>query len=99
MTTEQAARAVETGAGQASLAGESIQGLEASVGEAARIATEIVASSEEQLVGMNHVARAMDRIKLATVENVDAARRLEVAARNLNTLGQQLTDLAEQHHA
>jgi methyl-accepting chemotaxis protein len=99
MTTEQTAGAVETGATQATRAGESIVGLEARVAEAAEVAGEIAASSHEQALGMEHVATAMDRIKASTRDNLREAQRLEGAARRLHTLGQQLKELAERHRA
>ncbi len=58
-----------------------------SVTEAAQAATQIAASSQQQLVGMDQVAGAMENIKQASAQNVASARQLEVSARNLNDLG------------
>jgi methyl-accepting chemotaxis protein len=97
MATEQGNKAVESGARQAELAGESIQTLSTSVLEAAQAATQIAASSQQQLVGMDQVAGAMENIKQASTQNVASARQLETAARNLSGLGQRLKQLAESY--
>lgn len=97
MATEQGNKAVESGARQAELAGESIQMLSTSVLEAAQAATQIAASSQQQLVGMDQVAGAMENIKQASTQNVASARQLETAARNLSGLGQRLKQVAESY--
>ena len=48
--------------------------------EAAQVANEIAASSQQQLNGMNHVALAMDQIKAASIDNVGEARQLVQSA-------------------
>ena len=68
-----------------------------SVTEAAQAATQIAASSQQQLVGMDQVAGAMENIKQASTQNVASAKQLETAARNLNDLGQRLKHLAESY--
>lgn len=93
MATEQGNKAVESGARQAGLAGESIQALSGNVSEAAQAATQIAASSQQQLVGMDQVAGAMENIKQASTQNVASARQLETSARNINELGQRLKQL------
>ncbi|MBM3890001.1 MAG: HAMP domain-containing protein, partial [Verrucomicrobia bacterium] len=90
MATEQGAKAVEAGVRQSGQAGESILALATSVTEAAQAATQIAASSQQQLIGMDQVAAAMESIKTASVQNVESARQLEAAARNVNELGQRL---------
>ena len=97
MATEQGTKAVELGGKQSVQAGESIQTLSASVSEAAQAATQIAASSQQQLVGVDQVASAMESIKQASTQNVDSAKQLEVAAHNLNGLGQKLKQLVEQY--
>jgi methyl-accepting chemotaxis protein len=94
MATEQGGKAVEAGGAQTELAGESIATLAGSVTEAAQAATQIAASSQQQLVGLAQVAGAMENIKQASTQNVASAKQLEVAARNLNDLGQRLKHLA-----
>ena len=93
VATEQGTKAVETGVKQSLIAGESIVSLADGVNDAAQAATQIAASSQQQLVGMEQVAIAMESIKQASTQNVESARQLETAARNLGGLGQRLKDL------
>ena len=90
MATEQGAKAVEGGTRQSAVAGDAIQALSVSATEAAQAATQIAASSNQQLIGVDQVAGAMESIKQASTQNVASARQLEAAARNLNELGQRL---------
>lgn len=90
LATEQGSKAVEAGVGQSAQAGQSIQTLAASVAEAAQAAAQIAASSQQQLVGVDQVASAMESIKQASTQNVDSAKQLESAARDLKQLGEKL---------
>jgi len=97
MATEQGGKAVEAGARQTEQAGESFGSLAGSVVEAAQAATQIAASSQQQLVGMEQVAGAMESIRQASTQNVASARQLEAAAKNLNELGQRLKHQVESY--
>lgn len=97
MVTEQGSKAVEAGTRQTELAGTAIQSLVGSVMESAQAATQIAASSQQQLVGVDQVAGAMESIKQASVQNVASAQQLETAARNLNELGQRLKKMVERY--
>ena len=97
MATEQGNKAVEAGSRQTEIAGESILALTGTVSEAAQAATQIAASSQQQLVGMDQVAGAMENIKQASTQNVASARQLETAARSLSELGQRLKALVENY--
>ncbi len=90
LATEQGSKAVEAGVGQSAQAGQSIQTLASSVAEAAQAAAQIAASSQQQLVGVDQVASAMESIKQASTQNVDSAKQLESAARDLKQLGEKL---------
>jgi methyl-accepting chemotaxis protein len=90
MATEQGAKAVEAGLKQSGEAGESIRLLADSVSEAAQAATQIAASSQQQMVGMDQVALAMENIKQASMQNVSGTRQAETAAHSLHELGQKL---------
>ena len=96
MATEMGTKAVETGVKQSTMAGESILSLTESVVHAAHAATQISASSQQQLVGMDHVASAMESVKQASSQNVESSRHLEAAARRLTDLGEKLRMLAGQ---
>ena len=97
MATEQGGKAVDAGTRQTEVAGTSIQALVGSVTEAAQAATQIAASSQQQLVGMDQVAGAMENIKQASTQNVASAKQLEAAARNLDGLGQRLKQMVGQY--
>ncbi len=99
LATEQGNKAVEAGAKQSTEAGESIRLLAESVAEAAQAAIQIAASSQQQMVGMDQVAAAMENIKQASVQNVSGTRQAEAAAQNLHELGQKLEQLVAQHKA
>ncbi len=97
MATEQGTKAVEAGVQQSGQAGQSIATLSSSVSEAAQAATQIAASSQQQLVGVDQVATAMENIKQASSQNVVSAKQLELAAQNLKALGQRLSHLVAQY--
>lgn len=97
MTTEQGSKAVDAGTKLSAEAGESIRVLADSINEAAQAATQIAASSQQQLVGMDQVAMAMDNIKQASNQNVAGIKQTEAAAHNLQELGQRLKRLVDQY--
>ena len=97
MATEQGSKAVKAGVRQSTEAGESIRVLADSIEEAAQSATQIAASSRQQLVGMDQVALAMENIKQAATQNVATTKQTEASAQNLHNLGQKLKQLVEQY--
>ncbi|PQV64212.1 Methyl-accepting chemotaxis protein [Abditibacterium utsteinense] len=98
MATEQGTKSVESGMVQSTQAGGSIRALAQSVTEAAQSASQISIASQEQLIGMEQVAQAMDSIKSASVQNVESARGLEGAARELTALGGRLQSQIERYN-
>ena len=99
LATEQGSKAVETGVKQSGEAGDSIRILTDSIAEAAQAATQIAASSQQQLAGMDQVAMAMENIKQASMQNVTGTRQAEVAAQNLHALGLKLRRLIERSNS
>ena len=97
MATEQGSKAVEAGVKQSTEARESIRLLADSIGEAAQAATQIAASSQQQMVGMDQVALAMENIKQVSVQNVSGTKQAQTAAQSLHELGQKLKQLTEQY--
>jgi len=97
MAIEQGGKAVEAGVKQSTETGSSIQTLARSVAEAAQAALQIEASSHQQLTGVDQVTIAMENIKQASLQNVDSMRQVEVAAHNLNEIGQKLKGLVGQY--
>jgi methyl-accepting chemotaxis protein len=96
MATEQGSHAVDNGMFQSGHAGSAIEALALSIGSSAEAATQIAASSQQQLVGVDQVAGAMKGIKQASTQNVESARQLETAAQRLQELGQKLKELVDQ---
>jgi methyl-accepting chemotaxis protein len=98
MATEQANKAVESGVKLSAEVGEAIRGLADSIAEAAQAAAQIAASAQQQLVGMDQVALAMQNIEQASAQNVGSTKQTENAAQNLRDLGQTLKLLVEQYN-
>lgn len=96
MVTEQGTKSAETGVHQALEAGESIMALSTSISEAAQIVSQIAASGQQQVIGMDQVAAAMENVKIASTQNANEMRRIEGAAQNLNKVGQTLQQLVSQ---
>ena len=97
MATEQGSKAVENGVKQSTQAGESIRLLSETVNESVQAATQIVASSQQQLVGMDQVGLAMNNINQAGEESAASMMQAETAAKGLHELGQTLKQLVEQY--
>jgi PAS domain S-box-containing protein len=99
MATEQGSKAVEAGVKQSAQAGEAIRVLAESTGEAAQVATQIVSSSQQQVVGMDQIGVAMENINQAGAQTAASMQQAETAAQNLHELGQRLKELVEQSKA
>ena len=97
MATEQSSKAVENGVKQSTQAGESIKALAKSVNESIQAATQIVASSQQQVVGMDQIGLAMQNINQAGTENAASMKQTEQAAKNLHELGLKLQNLIAQY--
>jgi len=97
MATEQGTKAVEAGVKQSADAGQAIRALGDSITESAQAATQIAASSQQQMVGTDQVALAMENIKQASTQNVAGTKQAETAAQNLHDLGQKLKQLVEKY--
>ena len=99
LAAEQGSKAVDVGVKQSLEAGEAIERLSKSIATATQAATQIVASNQQQQVGIDQVALAMENIKLASVQNLSATKQAESAAQNLNELGHKLKAMAGQYRA
>lgn len=97
MATEQGTKAVEGGTKTSAEVGESIRLLAESIAECAQAAIQIAASAQQQFVGIDQVALAMQNIKQASTQNVTGTRQTEVAAQNLHELGGRLKQMAGQY--
>ncbi|WAC04825.1 MAG: methyl-accepting chemotaxis protein [Methanoregula sp.] len=97
MATEQGNRTVAESMKQSTEAGESIRVLAGTVAESATAATQIAASSQQQLVGMNQIVQSMENIKQASQQNLKGTQQAETAAKNLHDLGQKLKQIADRY--
>lgn len=93
LATEQGNKAVEAGVKQSTETDEAISMLSASINEAAQAATQIAASSQQQMVGMDQVVLAMNNIKQASEQNVSGTKQAERAAQSLYEMGGRLSAL------
>jgi methyl-accepting chemotaxis protein len=96
MATEQGSKVVEAGERQTGEAGEAIRVLAESIAESANASSQITATSQQQMIGMDQVALAMENIREASTLSVTSTRQAEVSAQNLHELGLKLKRLVEQ---
>lgn len=97
MATEQGSKSVEAGVKQSEETGQSILTLVNTVSESSRDASQIAATTQQQLVGMEQAAIAMENIKTATFQNVDGSKQLELAANSIKEIGKKLKQLVSQY--
>lgn len=95
MVTEEGSKTVEAGVKQAKQSEAAISTLTGSITEAAQAAIQIAASSRQQLVGIEQVGSAMMNIKEASSQNASGTKQLQIAAQNLDELGQKLKQIME----
>ena len=88
-------KAVEAGVKQAAKAGEAMRSLAESSNEAVQASTQIVATIQQQVVGMEQIGVAMQNINQAGTETAVSMVQYEKAAKNLHEVGQKLKDLVE----
>ena len=97
MVTEQGSKAVAAGVQQADKANGAIRSLSENIQETATSASQIAASSQEQLAGMEQVSAAMTDIRHASDQNAQGSRLIESAGRNLRELGGRLQELVARY--
>lgn len=95
MASERGGKAVEAGVKQSSQAGESIRVLADVSAEAAQAATQIAASSQQQVVGMDQIGTAMESVNLAGAQTAASMKQVETAARDLHEMGLRLKGMIE----
>lgn len=99
LAAEQGSKAVDAGVRQSLEAGQAIENLAHNIAIATQASTQIVASNQQQQVGIDQVALAMDSIRQASTQNTVATKQAETAAHNLNALGHKLKSLVSQYRA
>jgi len=95
MATEQGSKIVNEGIKKSEETGQVIEELASGISYAADLATQISVSNQQQEIGMNQVALAMENIKLASGQNAATTKDLEASARNLNETGKKLREIIE----
>ena len=93
--TEQGSRTVEEGRRLVAFSGEVIEILSENVEEASQAAIQISSSNQQQMAGMEQIVPAMENIKVASQQNVTGIKQAQIAAHDLNTLGQKLKEISE----
>ena len=95
MAAEQSGKAIEDGAAQALESSQAIESLAENVAAAAQSAMQIVASSQQQLVGMDQISEAMASIDQASAQNAAGARQMEDEVHFLRDLAQQMQGMID----
>lgn len=97
MATDQGNKVIELGLELSSNANEVITTLSAGVDEASQSNIQIAASSQQQLIGMEQIATAMENIKEASAQGTLGARQTEESIVELKSLGGKLLEIVEQY--
>jgi len=95
LATRQGSVVVENGVKRATRAGEAIKNLSQTTRQAMEAASQILASSEQQVIGMDQIGLSMQNIYQAGAESAASMAQTEKAAKELNDLGQKLKDLLD----
>ncbi len=93
MATEQGEKIVGTGVMLSKQTRESIHQLAQTISMFTDISLQTSVSSQEQFVGMDQVAIAMDNIKVASSQNAATTKELEQLARNLQGIAAKLNEV------
>lgn len=93
LATEQGSKAIDAGLIQSSNASEVIAALAASVEQSAQSNMQIAASSQQQFVGMDQIASAMENIKEASTQTVSSIKQSEESVADLKKLGERLLNM------
>ncbi len=97
MTTEKGIKVVDVGVQQANEARNAIEKLMENINISAQAAIQIEASSQQQLVGMDQVAIAMEGINEASIQNVETMKQLEEETHRLQEMGYRLKEITEKY--
>ena len=95
MAAERSVKMVEDHASNAVHSHKTISTLGDTVGAASQAATQIVASSQQQLVGMDQISEAMSSIDQASAQNAAGAKQMEAEVQHLGELALGLRAMIE----
>lgn len=97
MMTEEAVKRVAVGRERSGLTERTIEAITASVQESVQTFQQIVASTNQQQIGIEQVMGALQNIRQASQQTAAGTRQLEVAASSLAELSNQLLVLGERY--
>ncbi|MBI9068213.1 MAG: CHASE3 domain-containing protein [Salinivirgaceae bacterium] len=97
MATEQGGKVIDEGLRLSSSASEVITTLAASIEQAAQSSLQIAAASQQQVVGMDQIATAMESINETSVQSSSSAKQTEESLTGLNDLGVKLLNLMKKY--
>ncbi len=95
MLTEEAVKRVDLGKHQADMAASAIRNMAANIGQSVQAFQQIVAGSNQQLIGFENVKQAMKDLSRSSEQANVTTRQTEKAAANLTELGTQLRSATE----
>jgi methyl-accepting chemotaxis protein len=97
MLTEEAVKRVAVGRERSDVTERTIEEITASVQESVQTFQQIVASTNQQQIGIEQVMGALQNIRQASQQTAAGTRELDVAAGNLADLSRQLMALGERY--
>jgi methyl-accepting chemotaxis protein len=97
MLTEEAVKRVAAGKERTDLTQHTITGISGQIQESVQTFQQIVASTNQQQLGIEQVMSALQNIRQASQQTAAGTRQLDMAAANLSELSQQLLGLAERY--
>jgi methyl-accepting chemotaxis protein len=97
MMTEEAVKRVAVGRERSGVTEQTIEAITASVQESVQTFQQIVASTNQQQIGIEQVMGALQNIRQASQQTAAGTRQLEVAASSLAELANQLLVLGERY--
>lgn len=97
MLTEEAVKRVTAGKQRTDLTQETINEITGRIQESVQTFQQIVASTNQQQLGIEQVMGALQNIRQASQQTAAGTRQLDTAAANLTSLSQQLLGLAERY--
>ena len=97
MLTEEAVKRVAAGKERSDTTQRTIEEITAQVQESVQTFQQIVASTNQQQLGIEQVMGALQNIRQASQQTAAGTRQLDSAAANLSSLSQQLLGLAERY--
>jgi methyl-accepting chemotaxis protein len=97
MLTEEAVKRVAAGKERTDITQQTITGISGQIQESVQTFQQIVASTNQQQLGIEQVMGALQNIRQASQQTAAGTRQLDTAAANLSQLSQQLLGIAERY--